>query len=206
MIVSDLTMMIQSRLRDTRNNNWSEEELFDLVNLSYAEVSRDLQIYKTTREYTMRAGDDLYPLPKNLNDIISVSIDGAPADIKSYDWVVANFHKLPVPGRNIVYVNYDGLRVSPKIEEGGQEKKLILSYNFTKHLLDADEELEIPDIAISSLLFYSLYLANQKETDKDSLKRSEYYRGMYEDSINKVKDTTSDAKFSKNITTKYTKV
>lgn len=203
--VSDIIIRVNSRLRDTRSTNWSELEIFDIVSSAYAEISRELQIYKSIKRYKLK-GEEVYPLPKDLSDIISVNVDGERATIKSFDWVVNNLDKLPSSGY-VVWLNYDGLRISPNpITNEDREYYMDISYNFTKRLSDENEILEIPDIAQNLLLFYSLYLANQKETDESSLDRTQYYYNLYKENLKNIKNTINDNKFSKNITSTYQRI
>jgi len=200
MLISDIILMVKERLRDEKNENWAESSLLDLVRIAYKEVSKELQIYQKSILYTHDGSVKPLPLPRDLLQLIAVFLNDVKLDIKSYEFSMRHRDESTYP---IAIINYDGLRITPTPQAGSIVEAV---YKFVQPIYSADVEVDLPELAHNALLFYTLYMANQKETRKDSLEKSNYYLGMYSAEITKVKKDFLGFKNSRNIYPQYVKV
>lgn len=200
MVVNDILLMAKQRLRDEKSENWDENSLLDLVKIAYREVSKEMQIYQKSIAYTVDGTSTPLPLPKDLLTLIAVYIAEDKLDIKSFEWAMKHRNENQY---YIAIINYDGLRIVPTPAVG---TVVDVIYKFVQPIYSKEVVLDLPELAISALLFYTLYLANQKETRKDSLEKANYYLGLYSAEISKVKKDFLEFKNSQHIYANYIKV
>lgn len=200
MVVENLLLMVTARLRDEKFENWDENSLLDLIRIAHNEVSKEIQIYQKSINYTHDGSTNPLPLPRDLLSIIGVYIADDSLDIKSFEWATKHRNVL---SDMFAIINYDGLRISPAPVSGTIVEVV---YKFIQPIYTKEQVIELPELAINALLFYTLYLANQRETRKDSIERANYYLGLYSAEITKVKKDYLVFKNSKNIYPNYIKV
>lgn len=200
MTVNDVLLMVVARLRDEKYENWSENSLIDLIRLAHNEVAKEMQIFQKSIRYTHDGSANPLPLPRDILKLIAVFLAEEPLDIKSYEW--ATKHKIDAL-HQFAIINFDGLRIVPTPTAGDVVEVV---YQFTRPIYTKEEVIDIPDLAFNALLFYALYLANQRETRKDSIERANYYFGLYNAEINKVKKDFLSFKNSQTIYPNYLKV
>lgn len=200
MLISDIILMVKERLRDEKSENWTETSLLDLVKIAYKEVSKELQIYQKSILYTHDGSANPLPLPRDLLQLIAVYLNDVKLDIKSYEYAMK--HR-DANANYIAIINYDGLRITPNPPVTSVVEAV---YKFIQPIYSANTIVDLPELAHNALLFYTLYMANQKETRKDSLEKSNYYLGMYSAEITKVKKDFLSFKNSRNIYPQYIKV
>jgi len=200
MTVASLLLMTTARLRDEKFENWDENSLLDLIRIAHNEVSKELQVYQKSISYTHDGSTNPLPLPRDMLSLIGVYIDEDSLDIKSYEWAMKHRNAL---SDMYAIINFDGLRINPAPVAG---TLIEVVYKFTQPIYTKEQVIDLPELAISALLFYTLYLANQRETRKDSIERSNYYLGLYSAEIIKVKKDYLGFKNSRNIYPQYVKV
>jgi competence protein ComGF len=206
MKASEFISELRSRLRDEDTDStkraYKDSDLLAIANRAYIEVSKEIRAFKKIETHISSSATQSYPMPNDTLLVMSVYLDGKKCEIKSFDWVVNNLDKVFV--RRVAYVNYDGVRFLPSIDENGLEIKI--SFLYYKNLTTLNDELEISSIAHNSLLFYALFLAYHKETRTDSLKKAEYFYKLYTREMASVIELQESGQNSKNIVTKYQKI
>jgi len=201
MTLDDIYLEVRENLRDEKAENWSEASLLDKIRLAYLEVSKELLIYQKSIVFIHDGSANPLPLPRDLIQIIGVFLNGKQIDIKSYIW--ATRHREETTHHPVAISNYDGLRILP-IPSASSNVEVV--YQFTQTIYNKDIVLDLPELAKNALIFYALYLANLKETRKESLSKSTHYFGLYSAEITKVKKDYLSFKNSKNLYQTYNKV
>ncbi len=201
MTFEDVLLVVAENLRDEKEANWSEESLLDKIRLAYQEVAKELLIYQKSISYTHNGSSVPLNLPKDIIKPIGIFLNGRPLEIKSFEWVTR--HRMELRYCPIAYTNFDGLRIYPLPKQGDT---IEMVYQFTQTIYDKEVVLDLPELAKNALVFYTLYLANQKETRKESLQKSAYFKTEYSAEINKVKKDYLGFKNSKSYAPSYQKV
>jgi hypothetical protein len=201
MTQEDIYLAVRENLNDEKVENWSEESLLDKIRLAYLEVSKELLIYQKSIFFTHDGSVNPLPLPRDLIQIIGVFLNDKQIDIKSFVW--ATRHREHLTCRHVAISNYDGLRILPTPSASSQVEVV---YQFTQTIYGKDVVLDLPELAKNALIFYALYLANLKETRKESISKSTHYLELYNAEISKVKKDYFSFKNSKTYYQNYNKV
>lgn len=200
MTLNDIYLEVREDLRDEKVENWSEESLLEKIRLAYLEVSKELLIYQKSIIFTHDGSANPLPLPRDLIQIIGIFLNDKQIDLKSYVWATRHREQLAC---TVAVSNYDGLRILPT---PSASSKVEVVYQFTQAIHHKDVVLDLPELAKNALIFYALYLANLKETRKESLSKSTHYLELYSVEISKVKKDYLSFKNSKNYYPNYNKV
>lgn len=200
MTLNDIYLEVREDLRDEKKENWSEESLLDKIRLAYLEVSKELLIYQKSIVLTHDGSVNPLPLPRDLIQIIGIFLNDKQIDLKSFVWATRHREQLTC---TVAVSNYDGLRILPT---PSASSKVEVVYQFTQAIHHKDVVLDLPELAKNALIFYALYLANLKETRKESLSKSTHYLNLYSSEISKVKKDYLSFKNSKNYYPNYNKV
>lgn len=201
MTFDDILLVVKENLRDEKEANWSNESLLDKIRLAYQEVAKELLIYQKSISYTHTGEDVPLVLPKDIIKPIGIFINARPLDLKSFEWVTK--HRLELQHYQVAYTNFDGLRIFPLPKK---DDIIEMVYQFTQTIYDKEVVLDLPELAKNALVFYTLYLANQLETRKESLQKSTYFKTEYSVEINKVKRDYLGFKNSKTYSPSYQRV
>lgn len=194
MRLNDVFLHLKNKLRVSDYELFAEAELIDACSLAYQEVCKELNIFRKSiyLDPLYREGNEtFYFKPKDIVAITAISLNGQILSIKSFDFVktrTVDFVCAYIIAEHIVLVNGTG--------------RINVSYSYTKSLQDLNEELELPSIALDTILNYALYLL-KRENRPDSLQRSTAYLQLYENSLGKLKHAISGVQNSKNITSTY---
>lgn len=204
--VNDILLAIRSRLNDTDANKyrWSTEELIDMINSSLANLSRELFLFTHQESYIVKNESNRYKLPHNCIRVISVLIGDETATIKSFDWMSKNKHEID---NDNFYVCMDEqsffLYPSNLLKN---DIKIELNYNFIEQVNTNKDTIPISLMAKNALLFYSMHLAHQINTSKESSGRSTHYMRLYDKEIEQIRALYYKNKHSKKIKSPYIKV
>ncbi len=207
MFISELLLPIRSKLNDKEQTKyrWSDNELIDNINAGIANVSKDLLIFSDSKIVPYENGVIQYPLPQNMLKIASISIEQTVAQVKSYDWIANNKHKMSKMSALYVCFDYESfyLYADKTIKDG---TNIDIKYYYIPQVSTPQCEIAMPIILKDAIVFYAMHLAHQTPVKEKNDQISMRWLELYEKEIAKHKPMFYSNKQSKSIRSKYRKV
>lgn len=206
MQVQDILLAVRSRLNDTdfKKYRWSDEELIDMINSSLANLSRELFLFTDTEKYTIEDGINRYRLPYNCIRVISINIDNEPVTIKSFEWMSQNKNNLDTKSFYTAMDEQSFFLYPIDLLENIEEVEVV--YNFTEQVELKTDDIPIALMAKNALLFYTMHLAHQINTSKESSGRSTHYMRLYDKEIEQLRELYYKNKHSRRLRSRFKKV
>lgn len=201
---SEILAATRSRLNDIDSSKyrWSDEELIDYINSSLADLSKELECF-THKEYIyVKENTDRYRLPYDVLRILSVTINNQPIIIKGYEYITKNKHNIY---DLCVYLDEESLFLYPisKVKVG---EKVEIDYKYIAQIDQVSDEIKISKLAKKAILFHTIHLAYQINTNEKNSGKSTHYLNLYDKELSTLKIIFFKNKHSKDIKQKFRKV
>ncbi|PAF42763.1 hypothetical protein [Helicobacter sp. 11S02629-2] len=192
----ELERLLRSRLRDTKYESltWSENEVLDILNITYTYLNRNLKLL--AKSINLLAREDRLKLPSDFLELMCLKDKEkllSPLKLASF---------IRDKKKDSFSIDGTSLRLSPNLV--GLE--LELSYYALEKLKDLEGDISLPEIALECFLFYSMYLLLQKQQSPESLKDSMYYKGLFEAELLRLKSDVFRIYDAKDLRSRYIKV
>lgn len=185
MVVSDIILLLREKLGDREGKKWHINELLDSINHAYIRLARELRLFLQTQIYEVET-IKTKPLPSNFLDILKVQKGHRNIPIVRYgeDFIGDCAH---IDGTHIHF--------------GGSGKYKMLFYCYYE-IVDNSDELLLPHIAESALLYCALFFLLQKKPHANALQEVQFYKALYEEELMYLKRDVYRAHETKYLTTR----
>lgn len=201
---SEIILAVRSRLNDVDSAKYrlSNEEIIDYINISLADLSRELECFTHKEFFYVKDNEDRYKLPHDILRVLAVTVDSKPIVIKGYEYIVKNRENI---SDLCVYFDEQSLFLYPieKIETG---KKIEIDYKYIAQIEKIDDEIKITKLAKKAILFHTLHLAYQINTSEKNSGKSTHYLNLYDKEMVTLRFSAFKNKHSKDIKQKFRKV
>ena len=206
MLVDEIILKMRSRLndKDSTKYRWGDEELIDMINSSLSDLSIELSLFTHEKTITIEENQNRYELPHNWVETIAINIDDQPVTIKSFKWMKQN--KNIIDNDNFLgCMDEQSFFLYPEsMLKAGM--KVVLDYEFIEQIEEKEDDIPISLMAGKALLYHSMHLALQINTNDKNRDRSTHYLRLYDKEIEKISKKYAKNRHSKKIKSKFTKV
>lgn len=201
---SEIILAVRSRLNDvdSAKYRWSDEEIIDYINISLADLSRELECFTHKEFFYIKENENRYELPHNNLRVLAVTINSKPITIKGYEYIVKNRENI---SDLCVYFDEQSLFLYPieKVEVG---KKIEVDYKYIAQIEKKDDDIKISKLAKKAILFHTLHLAFQINTSEKNSGKSTHYLNLYDKEMMTLRFSIFKNKHSKDIKQKFIRV
>ena len=207
--VADVILAIRSRLgdEDSTSYRYVEPEIIDAVNSALAHLSEELLCFSRTWIIPCLDKVNRYELPSDFLRPISVNYNGVLAkDILSMEVFMSNdrFSLDTIPNKTVAYdMQTLHLLSFSNIKKGDL---LELYYHCYENIDNSNDTVGLPALAKEALVYFALHLLFQKPVASKGLEKSNYYFGLYERELFKLRSRVRKNQQSKNIRSSFTRV
>lgn len=201
---SEIILAVRSRLNDIDSAKYrlSDEEIIDYINISLADLSRELECFTHKEFFFIKENEDRYKLPHDILRVLAVTINSKPIVIKGYEYIVKNRINI---SELCVYFDEQSLLLYPieKVEAG---KKIEVDYKYIEQIRQKNDDIKITKLAKKAILFHTLHLAYQINTNEKNSGKSTHYLNLYDKEMMTLRFSVFKNKHSKDIKQKFRKV
>lgn len=201
---SEIILAVRSRLNDIDSAKYrlSDEEIIDYINISLADLSKELECFTHKEFFFIKENEDRYKLPHDILRVLAVTINSKPIVIKGYEYIVKNRINI---SELCVYFDEQSLLLYPieKVEAG---KKIEVDYKYIEQIRQKNDDIKITKLAKKAILFHTLHLAYQINTNEKNSGKSTHYLNLYDKEMMTLKFSVFKNKHSKDIKQKFRKV
>lgn len=198
MLARELIAKIRLRLRDEAKEGWSDDELIDMMNLSFSAIAHDFMLWKSRCVIVASSGVDTYSIPEDFMAPISLIVAGDMIPIYGIEQALRNQSE-EVCG----FIHANTLILNPEPAVGTE---IILNYHSLYQCCSMDTKLQIGTEYMDTLIYYTMSQALQKEPTENALEKSKYFLQMYKDRVDVVSKISNQRRNSTAIKSSFQRI
>lgn len=179
--IKDLSLSIRTRLRDDKEPfRYTNLELVDTLNQVYNDLNYQFKLNVMKFEKCISEEDNVITLPKMALSFEKAFLNGKEIPLKAYD----EFSKTLIIA---AYSNFQSFVLLPKAKANGN---LSLFVNLAQSL-DENSTLPNADFLKMALIYGSLALLFQIESNEQNLQRASFYESLFKKECDRLRAVLS---------------